>query len=51
MNNYDLTNPITFFSPYGYVDVDKADFLDSQKDITTFVKKAHKMNGKIKVKY
>jgi hypothetical protein len=47
----EIQNPITFFSAYGYLDVNKNDYEDPQKIVIPFVeRRKYKLWGSIKVK-
>jgi hypothetical protein len=46
----EIANPVTFFSPYGYLDVDKNEYL-SDRLLVHFDKKGYNMEGSINVIY
>jgi hypothetical protein len=46
----DIQNPIVFFSPYGYLEVDKTDYNNPEKTMIQFTRKKYRMWGTIKVK-
>ena len=49
MINIELINPQIFYSPYGYIEVDKNEYQSREKEIIEFVNKQFKFQGTIKV--
>jgi hypothetical protein len=49
MINIELVIPQKFYSPYGYVEVDKNDYQNREKETIQFVNKQFKFQGTIKV--
>lgn len=50
MKNIDIQNPITYYSPYGYIQVDKNEYFYPDTNMVTFHKPMQKMIGTLKVK-
>jgi len=50
MTNLSIPNPVTFYSTYGYIQVNKNEFSDENMSMISFIKSSHNMTGKIKVK-
>jgi len=50
MKNLEIINPVTYYSHYGYIQVDQIEHLDTEKTMVSFTKKNHHMNGRIRVK-
>ena len=50
MINLEIINPITYYSPYGYIQVERNEYSEVDKSMIAFGKKSHKMTGKLKVK-
>ena len=50
MTNLNIPNPVTFYSAYGYIQVNKNEFSDENMTMIPFVKSSQNMTGKIKVK-
>lgn len=51
MKNLEITNPVTYYSPYGYIQVDENEYSDTEKTMISFTKNNHQMTGSIKVNY
>jgi hypothetical protein len=50
MKNIDIPNPVSYYSPYGYIQVDKTEYSDTDKSMIAFTKKNQNITGRLKVK-
>ena len=49
MINTDMSNPETYYSPYGYIEVSKSEYTDRDKEMIKFRKKQLRLFGTIRV--
>lgn len=49
MINTELSNPEIYYSPYGYIEINKNDFQDAEKEFIPFEKKHCRLRGTLKV--
>lgn len=51
MINVDNPIPTTYYSVYGYIEVDKNEVNNQELILVSFVRKLHKMTGRVNVRY